>query len=159
MLGESWAYSRTRNQAEYFSRVKNNFNENYMKRLERTQIFCRDAIDVIKAMDSPDTFHFIDPPYINTDCAHYEGYTVDDFKALLNTISTIKGKFLLTTFPTEILATYSLNMGWRTIENEMHKSAGGLGAIKTEVFTMNFESDVKQLNIFENETATETEAV
>lgn len=158
MLGESWAYSRSRNQAEYFKRVKRNFDENYTKRLERTQIFCRDAIDVITAMDSPDTFHFIDPPYINTDCAHYEGYTVDDFNRLLNTVSSIKGKFLLTTFPTDILATQTAKNGWITIKNEMHKSAGGLGATKTEVFTMNYEQQEKQLSIFTNETTTGAEA-
>ena len=28
---------------------------------------------VISCYDNPDAFHFVDPPYINTDCGHYEG--------------------------------------------------------------------------------------
>jgi len=153
MLGESWAFSRTRNQADYFHRVKQNFDVQYTRRLEHTQIFCRDAINVIQNMDSPDTFHFVDPPYINTDCAHYEGYTLQDFKNLLNTLSNVQGKFLLTTFPTEILAEHTDCNNWHTIKHEMHKSAGGEGATKTEVFTMNYEQENKQLNLFEHETA------
>ncbi len=148
MLGNSWAASRTRNQAEYFDRVKRSFDEKYMRRLERTQIFCRDAVNVIELMDSPDTFHFVDPPYINTDCGHYEGYTEDDFKRLLNTLKNIEGKFLLTTFPTDILKQYSLDNGWLTIENHMHKSAGGEGAIKTEVFTLNYNPQAQQGELF-----------
>ena len=59
------------------------FNDVYSKRLERASIFSRDALDVICKTDHEDTFHYIDPPYLNTDMGHYGGYTIEDFEKLL----------------------------------------------------------------------------
>ncbi|MEA5461545.1 DNA adenine methylase [Arcicella sp. LKC2W] len=106
ILGNSWRFDHTRNIASTFQNKKDMFDERYLKRFERTQIFCRDANRVLLNMDCPEAFHFIDPPYINTNCGHYEGYTEDDFKTLLSTCEKIEGKFLLTTFPSEILSGY-----------------------------------------------------
>lgn len=102
-LGGSWAYSDTNNQASRFNNVKKNFDYRYVRRLENTQIFCRDALNVIENTDSADTFFFVDPPYYNSDCAHYDGYTLSDFENLLKVLSNVEGKFLLTTYPSEIL--------------------------------------------------------
>lgn len=149
MLGSSWAASRSKNQAAYFQRVKQNFDERYVRRLEHTQIFCRDALSVIDLMDSPDTFHFIDPPYYNSDCGHYEGYSLNDFENLLKRLLNVKGKFLLTTYPSEILEQYTQQAGWRTVSHEMHKSAGfQADNNKVEVFTMNYEREMKQAQLF-----------
>lgn len=144
-LGASWAFSDTRNQAAYFDKMKQVFDERYVKRLENVQIFCRDAINVIENTDNETTFHFIDPPYFNSDCGHYDGYSEEDFKDLLNLLSSVKGKFLLTTYPSALLEEYTLKNGWHTIKNEMHLSASTkAGATKTEVFTMNYEPPTQQ---------------
>lgn len=138
-LDGTWAYGKDRNVAKTFHNKKINFDERYMSRLENTQIFCRDALRVIQNVDSVDTFHFVDPPYINTDCGHYKGYTIDDYKRLLELLSTIKGKFLLTSFPTDILDDFTRENGWKTIKNEMAAAAGStVGKKKIEVFTMNY---------------------
>lgn len=136
---DTWAHSDSANLAKKFGNVKRMFNEVYLKRLEHVQIFCRDALQVLANTDGKDTFHFIDPPYIDTACGHYEGYTKEDFKALLNWLSTAQGKFILTTFPTDILSEYTAANDWHTINHVMHKSAGyTAGNTKTEVFTMNY---------------------
>lgn len=147
-LGQSWAHSDTRNLAKQFSNTKKMFDERYVRRLEQVQIFCRDALNVLDACDSEDTFHFIDPPYFNADMGHYDGYTESDFKNLLNILETLEGKFLLTTYPSEILAEYSTRNGWHTINNEMHLTASNkAGKTKTEVFTMNY-APTRQASLF-----------
>ncbi|MBY0244194.1 MAG: DNA adenine methylase [Sphingobacteriaceae bacterium] len=139
-LGASWAYSDSTNQALRFDNVRKTFDTRYMKRLEQTQIFCRDALNVIENTDSKDTFFFVDPPYYNSECGHYDGYSLEDFENLLKLLSKVEGKFLLTSYPSEILAKYTEENGWLTINHEMNLSASTKGgATKTEVFTMNYK--------------------
>ncbi|MBR8726675.1 hypothetical protein [Bacteroides pyogenes] len=73
----------------------------------------RDALDVISTYDSPDTFHFVDPPYINSDCGHYEG-TFDEccMEKLLQLLEQVKGKFMLTMFPLNMIEEYANKNGW-----------------------------------------------
>lgn len=139
IMGNSWAHSDTQNLAKKYDNMKKLFDERYCKRMQSVQFFCRDAIDVIALCDSPTTFHFVDPPYFNSDMGHYDGYTADDFRKLLDLLGKLQGKFLLTTYPSDILAEYSEKFGWQTIKHEMHKSASTIaGTMKTEVFTMNY---------------------
>lgn len=146
-LENTWSYSRDRNMAVTFQNKKEQFDERFIKRLERTQIFCRDANRVLLNSDDADSFHFIDPPYYNSDMGHYDGYTLDDFKSLLNTCENLKGKFLLTSYPSDILSEYTEKNGWFHIEFEMHKSASTkAGATKIEVFTMNYQPTEEQLS-------------
>ena len=123
------------------------FDEKYVKRLESTSIFCRDALDVICKTDAPDTFHYIDPPYFNSDMGHYGGYTEADFENLLQILCKIKGKFMLSSYPSEVLSDYSERNNWFTVNFEMNRSAGG--GKKTEVLTMNYSLNIaKQLKLF-----------
>lgn len=144
VLGGSWKLSKDRNVAKQWQTKKEMFNEVYVKRLETTSIFCRDALRVIKATDSGATFHYIDPPYINTDCGHYGGYSELDYNNLLDCLSEIKGLFLLSSFPTDILTKYTKKNKWLQFELDLSKSSG-FGARKTEVLTMNYYPTDEQL--------------
>lgn len=140
ILDNSWKYSKSGNIATGFDNKKKMFDETYIKRLEHTQIFCRDAIRVIGNVDAEETFHFIDPPYYNADMGHYGGYSLEDFKTLLTTLKSVKGKFLLTTYPSDILQEFVEENGWHQIKKEMHKSASAkAGEKKIEVITMNYK--------------------
>ena len=125
------------------------FDERYMKRLERTQIFCRDANRVLQNMDGVDTFHFIDPPYVGTNCGHYGGYTDEDFRKLLENVEALEGKFLLTTFKTDLLDEFTKRNGWYQIElrvNSPAKTANlGKKIEKIEVFTSNYPISIEDL--------------
>ena len=146
-LENSWAFSKTRNVARSFANKKEAFDERYVKRLENTQIFCRDAVRVLDNCDSAETFFFLDPPYVNTHCGHYEGYTEEDFERLLKSCAKIEGKFLMTNFPNARVKKYAEDNGWYQIEFEMHKSASGKeGERKIEVFTMNFTPSKEMLS-------------
>lgn len=139
-MGGSWAYADQANLATRFDNIKQQFDTRYVKRMEHVQIFCRDALNVLVNTDSEDTFHFVDPPYFNSEMAHYDGYTEADFINLLELLSGLKGKFLLTSYPSDVLSRYSEANGWLTINNEMHLSASHKhGATKNEVFTMNYQ--------------------
>ncbi len=146
ILNNTWGFSRSRNVATTFGNKKQMFDDRYIKRLENTQIFCRDALRVLVNSDTPETFHFIDPPYYNAHMGHYGGYTLEDFEGLLQTVENLSGKFLLTTYPSEILSQYATKNGWYQIEFQMHKSASKkAGEQKIEVFTMNYEPTAEML--------------
>lgn len=69
---------------------KQRFTEALLKRLENTQIECNDALKVIQSRDTKVSFHYVDPPYFNSDCGHYQGYQEKDFEALLKVLSQIE---------------------------------------------------------------------
>lgn len=149
ILGNSWCVEINRNRAEQFQRAKEAFTIVYARRLERTSIFCRDAVNVIQATDTPTTFHYVDPPYFNSDCGHYSGYSAEDFIHLLDVLTALEGKFLLSSYPSSILDEYIVRNNWRTRQMVMNKSAGGSGGEKTEVLTWNYdENSPKQGNLF-----------
>jgi len=113
------------------------------KRLENTQIESNDALKVITSRDADDAFHYVDPPYINSDQGHYDGYIEDDYRRLLNTLSNIKGKFLLSSYPSKILDEYIQKNGWHSIHFEKPLSAqkakaGKSRGRKIEVLTANY---------------------
>ena len=91
---------------------RNNFTRQIYERLRYVQISCHDAIEVIKERDTPDTFFYLDPPYINCDQKHYRGYTKHDFEQLLSVLTTIQGRFILSNFWSDVFARYVDKMGW-----------------------------------------------
>ena len=113
------------------------FTCEYSKRLEHASIFCRDALDVIRKADHEDAFHYIDPPYFNADMGHYGGYTRENFAALLDVLGTLKGKFMLSSYLSDVLYEYARRHGWHTLEFNLPRSAGG--GVKTEVLTLNYD--------------------
>ena len=147
ILGSTCKCSKERNMARHFQSSKKMFDERYVRRLEATSIFCRDALDVICKTDTPDTFHYIDPPYFNSDMGHYGGYLEADFESLLKILSKVKGKFMLSSYPSDILNSYSTQNEWNMKVFKMCRSVGG--GQKTEVLTMNYTLNVvKQLTLF-----------
>lgn len=109
------------------------------KRLENTQIESTDALRIIKSRDSVNAFHFVDPPYINTNCGHYNGYNEQHFISLLDVLVKIEGKFMLTMFPHEILEKYIKANGWQLKEITRTISASKVNRRKqVEWIVMNY---------------------
>lgn len=81
-------------------------------RLKTAQISSHDALNVIAERDTPETFFYLDPPYINCDQKHYCGYSTDDFIQLLQLLSNIKGRFILSNFWSEELGEYIEKNNW-----------------------------------------------
>lgn len=88
--------------------AKEEFSQHLEHRLEAVTIENRHAFEVIDTYDGSETFfHFIDPPYVNSDCGHYEGvFGVDDLARLLELIVKLKGKVMLTCYYRYICADF-----------------------------------------------------
>lgn len=117
------------------------FTEELKARLQHVCIENTDALRIIKSRDRVDSFFYIDPPYYNSNCGHYDGYTIEDFELLLKLLGEIGGKFLLSSYPSDILKDYQSKYGWKSKSSEhlvsVNKGAGR-GKIKTEVLTFNY---------------------
>ena len=132
------------NSVRMIKSVKNkidNFTSALSKRLRNTEIESYDALKIITARDTPETFFYLDPPYPDTDQGHYNGYSINDFAALLELISGLQGKFLLSSFRYDILTEQTAKNGWSQFEITMNKSVtanSGQSLQKIEVFTANY---------------------
>lgn len=140
----SWGFDKYSKRVQAFENKKLQFDGSIFKRLASAQIEHSDACRVLELYNTGDAFHYVDPPYINTNQGHYQGYSEADFKRLLTILSRVKGKFLLSSFPSEILADYTQKYGWHTKEfsKPLTANKASLGKLrmsrKTEVLTANF---------------------
>jgi DNA adenine methylase len=141
-LDGPWGYDITINTSPKRLANKRRAFPDFSKRLEQVQIECNDALKVITSRDTKASFFYCDPPYYNSDMGHYKGYTKDDFEKLLQTLSKIKGKFLLSSYPSDIIANYSKKNKWYTqkIDTAMSISSARFETKKrkTEVLTANY---------------------
>src|SRR5690606_14904961 len=145
MLDGSWGYDvKGSTMPKKLLNKKNNFTEDLAIRLQNVQIENTDALRVIRSRDHKDAFHYCDPPYFNSDCGHYDGYSKEDFEALLQTLQACEGKFLMSSYPSDILADYTKQNGWYTLNVEQSVSvangtSGKRGKKKIEVLTANYD--------------------
>lgn len=143
MLDGSFGYDIKRN--ETTKKIINNrdrFSIEYANRLQNVQLESTDALYVIQSRDSADSFFYCDPPYVNSDCGHYDGYTDDDYLRLLNLLQSIKGKFLLSSYPSSLLDEFIQRNGWISERFEQGVSVAaksGRSKRKVEVLTRNYE--------------------
>jgi DNA adenine methylase len=66
------------------------------RRLQTVQIECRDWEEVVTFYDSPDTFVFLDPPYIECGKTAYRPFTVEDMTRVRLRLDKLQGTWLLT---------------------------------------------------------------
>lgn len=142
----SWGYDKYGKRCKAFRNKKLRFDRSIAERLKTTEIENRSADFVITSRDSIDTFHYIDPPYVTegkVNQGHYSGYSEYDYKKLLDTLSTIKGKFLLSSYPSKLLDKYIKQNGWYSVRFEKPLSASKTKMSKkrkrkVEVLTANY---------------------
>lgn len=130
---------------------RNDFVEDFSARVSGAEIFCRDAVELIKLKDSPTTFFYIDPPYVSSECGHYKGYTSEDFQRLLDTLATIQGKFLLSSYPEAELLTMRALHGWHIKDIEGTVAVSGKRKErkgKTECLTYNYSLAAEPIGLF-----------
>ncbi len=142
-LDKDWGYDiKKPTTSKKVANKREGFTEDYAIRLQMVQIECTDALRIIRSRDTKDAFFYCDPPYYNSNCGHYDGYSLEDFEALLKLLSGIEGKFLLSSYPSPILKQYTKANGWHTQSIEQTISVannhGKPGKAKTEVLTANY---------------------
>lgn len=140
ILDGAWGYDKIRNKtSKGIESKKVSFTEDYAIRLQNVQLECADALYIIQSRDTKDSFFYCDPPYFNSDCGHYGGYTREDFVRLLETLARIKGRFLLSSYPSPELVEFTRVHCWHTVQFEQLVSVNkGSGKKKIEVLTANY---------------------
>lgn len=137
----SWRSSSDSNKSVLcFDNKKINFTKSLTDRLKYVQIENKDTVELIKRFDSEESFFYLDPPYVDSNQGHYGGYTQEHFDELLNTLTTLRGKFLLSSYPNNNLNELRLKHGWFSSDKNMSLSISATkGKRKIECLTANFE--------------------
>ena len=113
-------------------------------RLKRVVVLCRDAVDVILQQDGPHTCYYLDPPYLHETRVTTKGYkhemTTADHERLLQVLTDVKGKFLLSGYYTDLYHNYAAGNGWTRHEFKIPNNASSAEEkeIKTECVWTNF---------------------
>lgn len=139
----SWGFDKYNKRVKAFRNKKLIFDESIVRRLENVQIEHLDALKVMVNRDADDVFFYLDPPYPNSNQGHYSGYTMEDFVRLLDVLVSLKAKFILSSYPYEILQEYAKRHRWhtKTFDKPLSARKAGTGkprTRKTEVLTANF---------------------
>ena len=141
-LDGPWGFDKSENHSpRSIQNKKERFTEELAIRLQNVQLEATDALYVIRSRDTKDSFFYCDPPYYNSDCGHYDGYTLQDFENLLETLASIKGKFLLSSYPSPVLLQYAKKHKWHlwSLEQKVSVNAkSGYLKRKVEVLTANY---------------------
>jgi DNA adenine methylase len=141
-LDSSWGYDVSKNSTpKRLENKKQAFTLDLAIRLQQVQIECADALYIIRSRDSERSFFYVDPPYFNSDMGHYDGYSRDDFEALLKMLSGIQGKFLLSSYPSVVLTEYTNRYKWQTASFESKVSVAaksGKQKGKVEILTRSY---------------------
>lgn len=131
------------------------FTEKLSLRLRNTEIFNRDALEIIDLKDhEEETIFYIDPPYISSNQGHYKGYTKENFIALLEKLKTIKSKFILSSYPEPELMEYRKKCGWKSKDVPQVVSVTGKRdepLMKLECITFNYEPPNAQIGMFDGQ--------
>jgi len=141
MLDGTWGFDKTKNTTT--KKIINKgvqFTEEYAIRLQNVQLECADALYIIQSRDTDHSFFYCDPPYFNSDCGHYTGYSEHDFERLLKLLASINGKFLLSSYPSDILERFAAKYGWKQKRVIQQVSVNkGAGKQKIECLTANYD--------------------
>ena len=114
------------------------------KRLRDVLILQQDACDVIRRQDGPSTLFYCDPPYVHETRSTTGEYafemTEDQHRTLLDILAGIKGRFMLSGYPSKLYAEWEERHGWNRheclIDNKA--AAGKVKETKTECVWCNF---------------------
>lgn len=139
MIG-SWGFGKTNSKEKAVAAKRDNFVRAYEERLRMVQVENTDALKVMARCNEKDAFIYCDPPYIGSDQGHYSGYTETQYKALLNALAKTKARFLLSSYPSKILAQYIKKYGWRTKKIEKYVAVTKhTDKKKTEMLVFNYD--------------------
>lgn len=120
------------------------------ERLKATEIFNRDALDLILAKDDENTFMYFDPPYAESNCGHYEDGK-DVYYRLLEILPTLKCKWLMSSYPSEQLTELRKEHKWKSKDIQQNLAVSqkhNTGKVKTECLTWNYMYDGQTISLF-----------
>ena len=114
----------TKDNAHSWHAKINNLNQ-YFSRMQGVHVSGVDALKCIRQWDSPQTFFYIDPPYIGANQGHYSGYTQKHLDKLIRLLKKIDGSFILSGYENN-----SYLDTWERFEFKIRCCAAGKGEVK-----------------------------
>ena len=110
-------------------------------RLRRVEVWNRPAVEAIRKLDQENLLTFCDPPYLHSTRSTKKEYgeyemTEAQHVELLECLRDMKGKFMLSGYPSELYDSFDFNRVEFKIANSASSSAKK--EVKTEVVWMNF---------------------
>lgn len=116
------------------------------QRLRRVVVENMDAIALIRREDTPHTFFYCDPPYLHETRVSKDAYAVEmttvQHLELLGVLSAIRGKFMLSGYPSNMYQSACLNYGWQRVDIDIanHAAGGESKRRMTECLWMNYKA-------------------
>jgi DNA adenine methylase len=113
-------------------------------RLRRVLILNRDALDVIRNQDGPNTLFYLDPPYLPSTRVSPSVYrfemTTEQHVDLCTVIRKCKGKVILSGYPSELYRVQLEEEGWKRTDFKLPNNAasGEKKRVMTESVWCNF---------------------
>ena len=142
-----WKWDNAGSTPTLINNKRKEFTAALKNRLATVQISCRDAITVIEQRDTPKTFFYLDPPYINCCQQHYSGYSSNDFSILITTLGMLKGKFILSNFWSDELEKAIKTYKWKYKIVESNLTVAGNCRVnnrkKQEILVYNYEIETE----------------
>lgn len=98
-------------------------------RLKRVVILNRDALEVIRQQDGPDTLFYLDPPYLHETRATTGEYAYEmnagQHDELLTLLRPVRGKFLLSGYRSDLYDARADFAGWSRVDFDLPNNAAG----------------------------------
>jgi DNA adenine methylase len=115
-------------------------------RLRRVEVWNRPAVEAIAKLDGPDFLVYCDPPYLHetrSTTGEYGDFEMNtaDHKKLLLTLAGMKGKFLLSGYPSQLYTDTASLCGWKchTFDLPNNASSSATKERKTECLWRNYD--------------------
>lgn len=89
-----WRHSNATNPARDYRTACERLQD-FAERMNNVMIECRDFREVIRVYDGPDTFFYMDPPYVGRENRYKGRFTEQDHRDLAQMLKVIKGKALV----------------------------------------------------------------
>lgn len=110
-------------------------------------ILCRDFEEIINFYDTPETFFFLDPPYVGYENIYAGGFQPEDHKRLRKSLNSIKGKAMVCYYPDPLID--DLYSDWYRVEYNTAsqievRNAGDKCPVRTELILMNYKPCTKE---------------
>ena len=90
------------------------------QRLRSVVILNQSAVDVIRKQDGEHTLFYCDPPYVHdtrsTTGEYAHEMTIEQHQELLDVLSKIAGKFMLSGYPSSLYSEWESRLGWKRHE-------------------------------------------
>lgn len=113
--------------------------------LENCTIEQDDALNVIRNYDCETAFHYLAPPYINCNMGHYgKMFSEYTLLKLLELLTTVEGKFMLTMYPNDHIRHYADENDWHIHAVKRDVTAAKVNRRKQEEWMIvNYKIDEK----------------